>query len=146
MRNPAVDALRGAVMIIMALDHVRDFFHVSAMSFSPEDLSRTTPILFLTRWITHFCAPVFVFTAGMGAYFWLQRHRSKAQLSKFLLTRGLWLVLLEVTVMRFAFYLSFSLRYPILLIILWALGASMIILAALIYLPIRWLAVLSLAT
>jgi uncharacterized membrane protein len=89
-------------MIIMALDHIRDFFHSGAMLFSPEDLSRTTPVIFLTRWITHFCAPVFMFTAGMGAYFWLQRHKSKMDLSKFLLTRGLWLVILVVTVMRLA--------------------------------------------
>jgi uncharacterized membrane protein len=132
-------------MIIMALDHIRDFFNSDAMLFSPEDLSRTTPLLFLTRWITHFCAPVFMFTAGMGAYFWLQRHHSKAQLSKFLLTRGLWLVILELTAMRLALNFNFSMRYPFLLIVLWALGASMIILAALIHLPIRWLAVLSVA-
>ena len=144
-RYPAVDALRGAVMIIMALDHIRDFFNSDAMLFSPEDLSRTTPAIFLTRWITHFCAPVFMFTAGMGACFWLQRHPSKRQLSMFLLTRGLWLVILELTVMRLALNFNFSLRYPFLLIVLWALGCSMIILAALIYLPVRWLATLSIA-
>jgi len=133
-------------MIIMALDHIRDFFHSGAMLFSPEDLSRTTPVIFLTRWITHFCAPVFMFTAGMGAYFWLQRHKSKMDLSKFLLTRGLWLVILEVTVMRLALNFNYSWRYPILLIVLWALGCSMMILGGLIYFPIRWLAVLSIAT
>ena len=72
-RLTAVDALRGAVMVIMALDHTRDFFHAGAMSFSPEDLARTTPILFFTRWITHVCAPVFVFTAGIGAFLRLDR-------------------------------------------------------------------------
>lgn len=145
VRYPAIDALRGAVMIIMALDHIRDFLSLSAMSFSPEDLSRTTPALFLTRWITHFCAPVFMFTAGMGAYFWWQNNRTKAQLSTFLWTRGLWLVILELTVMQLAFNFNFSSRYPVLLTILWALGMSMIILAALVHLPLRLLAVLSVA-
>src|SRR5882724_792182 len=91
-RLGAIDALRGLIMIIMALDHVRDFFHSSAMSFSPEDLSKTTPILFFTRWITHFCAPVFAFTAGMGAFLWSQRNHTRGELSRFLLTRGIWLV------------------------------------------------------
>ncbi len=105
-RIASVDALRGFVMIVMALDHVRDFFHVGAMSFSAEDLSRTTPALFLTRWITHFCAPVFMFTAGMSACFWLSRGRTKRQLSRFLWTRGLWLVFLDVVVVRVGFNFS----------------------------------------
>src|SRR4029079_18692096 len=97
----AVDALRGAVMIIMALDHVRDFFHRAAMSGSPTDLATTTPILFLTRWITHVCAPVFMVTAGMGAYLWWRiGRRTRAELSRFLVTRGLWLMALELTVMQ----------------------------------------------
>ena len=133
-------------MVIMALDHTRDFFHAGAMSFSPEDLARTTPILFFTRWITHVCAPVFLFTAGIGAFLRLDRPgATKAQLSRFLLTRGVWLILIELTVMRLAFNFSFEMRYPVLLLILWALGVSMIALAALIYLPRRVLAVASLA-
>jgi uncharacterized membrane protein len=145
-RLHAVDALRGLVMIIMALDHVRDFFHVGAMSFSPEDLTKTTPLLFFTRWITHFCAPVFMFTAGIGAFLWWQKSgRTKKDLSRFLFTRGLWLVLLEVTVMRLAYNFSLSAGYPVLLIVLWVLGACMIVLAALVYLPLRALAVLSAA-
>src|SRR5579872_4521591 len=99
-RVASVDALRGFVMIVMALDHVRDFFHADAMLFSPEDLSRTTPILFFTRWITHICAPVFMFTAGLGAFFWLSHGRTKAQLSQFLWTRGFWLIVLELTALR----------------------------------------------
>jgi len=91
-------------MILMALDHVRDFFHAGAMSFSPTDLDRTTPALFFTRWITHFCLPVFMFTAGMGTFLWWQRSkRASAQLSRFLWTRGTWFILLEFTVMRFAY-------------------------------------------
>jgi uncharacterized membrane protein len=144
-RLPAIDALRGLVMVIMALDHVRDFFHRDAMLFSPTDLARTTPILFLTRWITHFCAPVFMLTAGMGAFLWWKRNRTRRQLSAFLLTRGVWLVLLELVVMRGAYYFDYSLQYPILLLVLWSLGACMIALAALAWLPLRLLAVLSIA-
>lgn len=133
-------------MVLMALDHTRDFFHAEAMLFSPEDLTRTTPILFLTRWITHVCAPAFLFTAGLGAFLRLQRPLStKAQLSRFLWTRGLWLVLVELTVMRVAMNFSLDARYPVLLLVLWALGVSMIALAALVHLPPRVLAVLSVA-
>jgi uncharacterized membrane protein len=145
-RLTAVDALRGAVIVLMTLDHVRDFFHVGAMSFSPEDLTRTTTVLFFTRWITHVCAPVFLLLAGVGAFLRLQRAGStKAQLSRFLWTRGLWLVLVEITVMRLATNFSFNLRYPVLLLVLWALGVSMIAMAALIYMPFRVLVVTSCA-
>ena len=139
----SLDALRGLVMIIMALDHVRDFLSSSAMLFPPENLARTTPILFFTRWITHFCAPVFMFAGGMGAFLWAQRNGSP---SRFLWTRGLWLILLEVTLMRVAYYFSFSLQYPVLLVVLWALGCSMIALALLSRLPLRVLAVVSVLT
>ena len=143
-RLPGIDALRGAVMILMALDHVRDFFHAGAMSFSPTDLSKTTPILFLTRWITHFCLPVFIFTSGTGAFlWWRQSNRTIAQLSRFLWTRGLWLIFLELTVMQFAYNFNISSSYPILLLILWIFGVCMILLAALVYLPISWLLALS---
>jgi uncharacterized membrane protein len=145
-RLEALDAWRGLVMVIMALDHVRDFFHAAAMSFPPEDLARTTPILFFTRWVTHFCAPVFMFASGMGAFLWLQRKGSPAGLSRFLWTRGLWLVVLELTVMRVAYYFSFSPRYPILLVVLWALGGAMIALAVLSRLPLRLLAGVSVST
>jgi uncharacterized membrane protein len=140
----SIDALRGAVMIIMALDHVRDFFHAGAISFSPTDLTRTTPVLFFTRWITHFCLPVFMFAAGMGAFLFGQR-TTKVRLSRFLWTRGLWFIVLELTVMQLAYNFNFSLRFLILLLILWIFGICMIAMAALIYLPVRWLAVLSVA-
>ncbi len=141
-------------MIVMALDHVRDFIHRGAMSQSPTDLTTTTPILFLTRWVTHICAPVFMFTAGIGAYFyWRGRgaaeagpRRTKAQLSRFLVTRGLWLMLLEVTVMRLAYNFDLAQSYPVLLLVLWGLGLSMIVLAGLVWLPIPPLAALSVAT
>jgi uncharacterized membrane protein len=144
-RLGAIDALRGAVMVVMALDHVRDFVHRGAMSFSPTDLERTTPILFMTRWITHFCAPTFMLTAGLAAFLWWQHNHSRKELSVFLLTRGVWLVLLEVTVMRLAYFFNFSFQYPVLLLVLWALGACMVVLAALVWLPIPWLAGLSIA-
>src|SRR3954454_2909480 len=150
MKSPAarlqsLDALRGAIMILMALDHVRDFIHRGAMSFSPTDLARTTPALFFTRWITHFCAPVFMFAAGAAAFLWWQRNHSKGQLLRFLWTRGLWLIILEATVMQVAYYFHQPFRDPVLLLVLWALGGCMIILAALIYLPLTALAALSVA-
>jgi uncharacterized membrane protein len=145
-RLPSIDALRGSVMILMALDHVRDFFHTGAMSFSPTDLTRTSSILFLTRWITHFCLPVFMFAAGAGAFlWWWQGNRSKGELSKFLWTRGLWFIVLELSVMQLAYNFSFSYRFLIILLILWIFGVCMIAMAALIHLPIRWLLTFSVA-
>jgi uncharacterized membrane protein len=129
-------------MVIMALDHVRDFFHTDAMSFQPDDLSRTTVPLFFTRWITHFCAPVFMFTAGLAAFFWWSRGHTKSELSRFLWKRGLWLVLLDLTVVRFA--LNFSLTSGIVILnVLWALGWSMVALGFLVHLPVRFLSLLS---
>lgn len=143
-RIRSVDALRGLVMIIMALDHTREFFHSAAMQFQPEDLTRTTTAIFFTRWITHICAPTFMFTAGLGAFFWLRRGRTINELSRFLWTRGLWLVVLELTVLRFA--MNFSLTSGmVLLSILWALGWSMVALGFLVQLPVRVLAILSIA-
>jgi uncharacterized membrane protein len=143
-RVGSVDALRGLVMIVMALDHVRDFFHSAAMYFQPDNLARTTVPLFFTRWITHFCAPVFAFTAGLSAFYWLSRGRTKSELSRFLWTRGLWLVLLELTVVNFAMIFSFHSGLVILEVI-WMLGWSMVALGVLIYLPLRVLAALSIA-
>lgn len=138
-RIQSVDALRGFVMILMALDHVRDFFHVGAMSFQPDDLSQTTTAIFLTRWITHICAPVFAFTAGVGAFLWMNRGHSQAELSRFLWTRGLWLVLLELIAVRFAMFFSFT-NSPIILTVLWSLGWSMVILGIVARAPLRVLA------
>ena len=144
-RVESIDALRGLVMVIMALDHVRDFVHRGAMVGSPTDLATTTPALFFTRWVTHLCAPSFMLTAGLGAYLWWRRGRTTRELSLFLLTRGAWLVLLEVTVMRLAYNFDLSPEYPVFLIVLWVLGLCMIALAPLVWLPIPWLAGLSLA-
>src|SRR3954464_8209821 len=108
-RLRSLDALRGAVMILMTLDHVRDFFHIGATSFSPTDLARTNIILFFTRWITHFCLPVFMFASGAGAHlWWRQRDHTKGQLSRFLLTRGAWFIVLELTLMQLAYNFKVS--------------------------------------
>lgn len=131
-------------MIIMALDHLRDFIHADAFLFSPENLARTTPILFFTRWITHFCAPVFMFSAGMSAFLVYRRLGDKAALSRYLWKRGLWLIVLELIAVRLAF--SFSLTEGLVVLeVLWALGWSMIILGLLARLPIRILAIVSVA-
>jgi uncharacterized membrane protein len=146
-RLGSVDALRGAIMILMAIDHIRDYVTRSAQQFLPTDLTRTTPTIFFTRWITHFCAPVFVLTAGLGAYFWMSRgHHSKGELSKLLITRGVWLIILEVTILRAIFFsqLSFT-AAPVILIIFWAIGISMIALAGLIHLPMRLIVAVSAA-
>jgi len=141
-RLTPVDALRGFVMIIMALDHTREFFHVDAGLFQPDDLTRTTAMLFFTRWITHICAPAFMFLAGVGAYLRLARTRDRFRLSRFLWSRGLWLVLLELTVLRLAMNFSLT-RGIVLLTVLWALGWSMMALGFLVRLPVRILAFLS---
>lgn len=125
----------------MVLDHVRDFLHVDAFNFDPLDPAHTTVLLFATRWITHFCAPTFVLLAGTSA--WLQRERGKtpAELARFLVTRGLWLVVLELTVISFAW--SFSLPYLFMLQVIWVIGWSMVALAALVRLPRRVVLVLA---
>lgn len=136
-RLKAIDALRGLVIVLMALDHARDFFHAGAMTFSPTDLARTTPLLFATRWVTHLCAPLFSLLAGVGAWLRLQRPgETRASLSRYLVSRGLWLIVLELVVMRVAMNFSLSMAYPPLLLVLWVLGLSMLILAALVWLPL----------
>lgn len=129
----SVDLLRGAVMIVMALDHTRDYF--TNLRFPPENLAKATPALFATRWITHFCAPVFFLLAGVGASLAVSAGKSRRSTSWLLLTRGLWLILLEMTVLQVAW--NFAIGFPLFLIVIWALGWSMIVLAALIFLP-RW--------
>ncbi|MBD0278166.1 MAG: DUF1624 domain-containing protein, partial [Flavisolibacter sp.] len=132
-RIDAIDLLRGLVMIIMALDHTRDFFHITAWTDDPLNLQTTTPALFFTRWITHFCAPVFVFLAGTSAYFQSLR-KTKKELSGFLLKRGLWLIFIEIVLINFAF--SFDIHFGLIALqVIWAIGISMVLLALAIWMP-----------
>jgi uncharacterized membrane protein len=131
-RLESIDVVRGVIMILMALDHTRDFFGIPGQN--PTDLANATAALFLTRWITYFCAPVFFLLTGTGAYLSLRR-KSPRELSRFLLTRGIWLIFLEVVVLRcFAYQFNVDFRVTMLLV-LWALGWAMIVLATLVRLP-----------
>src|SRR4029077_19074545 len=137
-RLVSVDVLRGLAMVIMALDHTRDF--MSYQGFPPEDMAHTNGALFFTRFVTHFCAPVFAFLAGTGAFLATSRGKSIQQVSRFFLTRGLWLVLLELTVVDFAWgFVPWAHAG-----VIWILGWSMVALALIVRLPLRWIAVLGL--
>jgi uncharacterized membrane protein len=130
-RLDSVDVVRGIIIILMALDHSRDFF--GDLAADPTNLATTTAPLFFTRWVTHFCAPAFFLLTGTSAYL-AQERFTKPELARFLVSRGLWLIFLELTVMRFA--LQFNLDYQVTIVtVLWALGWAMITLAALIWLP-----------
>jgi uncharacterized membrane protein len=132
-RLESVDFVRGLVMVLMALDHVRDHFHRGALTMDPTNLAHGSPALFLTRWITHFCAPTFMLLAGTGAYLWGVRH-TKSELRRFLVTRGLWLVLLELTLINWEWKLGPDVSHFGALVI-WALGWSMVALSVLVGLP-----------
>ncbi|MFL5386609.1 MAG: DUF1624 domain-containing protein [Longimicrobiaceae bacterium] len=145
-RIDSVDLLRGAVMVLMLLDHTREFVHRDAPLFDAANLSRTTVLLFITRWVTHFCAPVFVCLAGTGVALRLARGGSKGEVSRFLLTRGAWLVFLELTVIRLGVVFDLDYRtFPGMLQVIWAIGTSMMLLAGLIHLRTRWIAALGIA-
>ncbi len=131
-RLDSVDLMRGIIIALMALDHVRDYF--THLRFAPEQMNQTWPALFATRFVTHFCAPWFFFLAGTGAYLYMQRGKSPAQLSRFLWTRGLWLVFLELTVIAYAWSFTLTFHWAA---VIWALGWSMVIMAALVRLPVK---------
>lgn len=141
-RINSIDLLRGMIMIIMALDHVRDFFHITAMTEDPTNPATTTPILFFTRWITHYCAPIFVFLTGTAAFLSGQRKTKKEQ-SAFLFKRGLWLIIAEVTIVNLFFGFD-PLYHFVGLQVIWVIGVSMILLSVLLYLPLRVLFVIGL--
>jgi uncharacterized membrane protein len=133
-RIDALDVLRGAVMVLMVLDHTRDYFGNATVDAT--DLSRASPALFLTRWVTHFCAPVFAFLAGTGACLAGSRGRSRGDLAAFLASRGVWLIFLELTLVRLGLYFA-PLNAPVILTVLWSIGASFVVLAGLVFLPGR---------
>ena len=133
-RIRSIDIVRGLVMVLMVLDHVRD--HVSGSRADPTAALHPEPVLFFMRWVTHFCAPTFIFLAGTSAYFYGKK-ASGAELSRFLWTRGLWLVVLEVLIVRQGWTFSLSPRLGVVLQVIWVIGASMIVLAALVRLPLR---------
>ena len=137
-RLSSVDALRGLVMVFMALDHTRDF--LTCIRTPPEDLAHTSAALFITRFLTHYCAPVFAFLAGTGAFLSTRRGKTVAQVSRFFLTRGLWLVLLELTIVDFAWGWTPWAHGGV----LWGLGWSMVTMALIVWLPLRWIAALGL--
>lgn len=141
----SVDLLRGVVMMIMLLDHTRDFVHSGAFGSDPTDLSTTTVPLFFTRWITHYCAPTFVFLSGVSIYLQKLKGKPTRELSWFLLTRGLWLILMEFTLVRFGFVFNLDYSFAGAAQVIWVIGLSMIIMAGLIYLPMRAIAIYGLA-
>lgn len=133
-RIASIDALRGIVIVLMALDHVRDYFHASAID--PTDLAETTPELFMTRWVTHFCAPIFVLLAGMSAGFMRNSGKTKLAIAQYLVKRGLFLVALEFTIVAIGWQFKLTWWEPILLMqVIWVLGASMILLAGALFMP-----------
>ncbi|RYU82833.1 DUF1624 domain-containing protein [Hymenobacter persicinus] len=137
-RVQSVDVVRGLVMVIMALDHIREFW--SPTRIRPEDVTQASAALFLTRWITHFCAPTFVFLSGVSIFLYAQKQPSRGAVSRYLLTRGLWLVLLELGVINFMLQWGYNL---LLLQVIWVIGWSMVVLAGLIWLPRGLLAALA---
>lgn len=142
-RINSIDFVRGLVMVIMALDHIRDLMHTTSLIEDPTNLATTTPILFFTRWITHLCAPTFVFLSGTSAYFSLKNSQSVAESRKFLLTRGLWLIVLEFTIINFGIW--FNIHFDLLMQqVICAIGGGLIILALLLTLPARTIGVIGL--
>ena len=135
-RLTSIDALRGLVIIIMALDHVRDYFSYTA--YRVTDLTQASVMLFATRWITHLCAPTFIFLSGISIYLYYKKIADRKKTSVFLLTRGAWLIFIEIFVISFVLTQAYQMT---LLAVFWAIGCSMILLSALIWLP-RWLQIL----
>lgn len=127
-RHPSIDFTRGLVMIIMALDHVRDLMHVGSLTEDPTNLATTTPLLFMTRWITHLCAPTFVFLSGVSAYLSFNKHHNIKESQRFLITRGLWLIFLDFTVISLGIW--FDIKFRIILFqVIACIGLGFILLA-----------------
>ncbi|WP_210465428.1 DUF1624 domain-containing protein [Rufibacter roseolus] len=143
-RVSSIDVVRGLAIVIMALDHVRDLMHTTALVQDPLDLKTTTPALFLTRWITHFCAPTFVFLAGTSAYLSLKKDGNYARAQRFLLSRGFWLMVLELTVVGFGIWFDIFFR-TIMFQVIFAIGFGFVVLGLLLRLPSRVLGGIGLA-
>ena len=135
-RINSIDFLRGIVMVLMALDHVRDYFFHGSFFRDPTDLATTTSLLFLTRWITHFCAPAFVFLAGISACLYILKTDNKSKSAFFLFSRGIYLIFLELVVVNFAWTFDITFSFQ-LLQVLWAMGFSLIFLSFAIFLPVK---------
>jgi uncharacterized membrane protein len=142
-RENSIDIVRGIVMIIMALDHVRDLMHVNALTQSPTDLATTTPILFFTRWITHLCAPIFVFLAGTSVYLSLKRKNNFTETKQHLIKRGFWLLLLEFTVVNFGLFFDIGF-HTLLFEVIATIGFGFIIMGLLLKIPAKQLGILGL--
>ncbi len=141
-RIESIDILRGLVMIIMALDHTRDYFHYGAFFSNPTDLETTTPILFFTRFITHYCAPVFILLAGTSAFLYGSK-KTKPELFKFLFSRGIWLIFLEIFLNNLLW--KFDITYSVIILqVIWAIGVTMLILSFLIFLNTKLLLLIGL--
>ncbi len=147
-RIESIDVMRGIVMVIMALDHTRDFF--TTTRFNPTDLTQASTALFITRFITHYCAATFVFLAGTGAFLSLSRGKTKGEAARFLLSRGIWLIILEVTLINWGFSMNhgtwqFQMDYSFVFFqVIWVIGICMVILAGLIYLQVEAICIIGL--
>ena len=135
LRLDAIDFVRGIVMILMVLDHTRDWVHAGGIMSNPLDPATTTILLYVTRWVTHLCAPTFALLAGLGVGLRRIRGATAGDVSWFLFTRGLWLVVLELTLFRTIVWFNVDFRLLAFLQVIWAIGASMIVLSALVRLP-----------
>ncbi|HKO79940.1 MAG TPA: heparan-alpha-glucosaminide N-acetyltransferase domain-containing protein [Chitinophagaceae bacterium] len=140
----SIDFMRGLVMIIMTLDHVRDLMHTTAISQSPTDLSTTTPALFFTRWITHLCAPAFVFLSGVSAFISMHDKKDSKSTRKFLLTRGLWLLVMEFTLVNFGIW--FDIHFNVFMFeVIAAIGFGFIVLSFLLNIKPQTIGIIGLA-
>ena len=143
LRLDAIDLVRGVVMILMILDHTRDFVHAGGIMSNPLDPATTTILLYVTRWVTHLCAPTFALLAGLGVGLRRLRGATTGEVSWFLFTRGLWLVVLELTLFRVIIWFNVDFTFLSFLQVIWAIGASMIVLSAIVRLPLAALAAIA---
>jgi uncharacterized membrane protein len=142
-RIDSIDFLRGMVMILMALDHTRMYFGYGTWYAEPTNVATTTPLLFFTRWITHFCAPAFVFLAGTSAFLYGERKSNIKEMAWYVFTRGFWLIFVEVVIINLAW--TFDVTYSLLILqVIWAIGISMVVLSGLVFLPKGWILIIGL--